>query len=70
MFEKNSRLSLHGRQAVLRKKDLNISCDSIRKGLLTHEVKFRSTMKKTAIVQKTRRKKIHLGKRKFELRLG
>jgi len=28
--EKNPRLSLCGGQAVLRKKDLNISCDTIR----------------------------------------
>jgi len=31
VFEKNPRLSLRDGQAVLRKKDLNISCDTINK---------------------------------------
>jgi len=39
-FGKNPCLSLRGGQAVLRKKGLNISCDTIRRRLLAHEVKF------------------------------
>jgi len=44
VLEKNPRLSLRGGQAVLRKKGLKISCDTIRRRLLAHEVKFRSTI--------------------------
>jgi len=51
VFEKNP-LSLRGGQAVLRKKDLNISRDTIRKRLLTHEVKFRSIVKKPLLSKK------------------
>jgi len=47
MIEKNPRLSLRGGQAVLRKKNLDISCDTIRRRLLAYEMKFRSTMKKS-----------------------
>jgi len=67
-FEKNSRLSLRSGQVILRKKSLNISCDTIRRRLLAHEISKHS--EETATVQKTRRKKIHLGKRKFGSRLG
>jgi len=43
VIEKNLRLSLRGGQAVLRKKNLNISCDTIRRRLLAYEMKFLST---------------------------
>jgi len=65
---KNPRLSLRSRQAILHKKDLNILCDTIRRHLLAHEEKFRSTVKKS--VQKIRRKKIYLSERKFRPRLA
>jgi len=52
MFEKNLRLSLRGGKAILRKKGLNISCDTIRRRLLAHEVKFRSTVKKPLLSKK------------------
>lgn len=53
ILEKNPGLSLRGGQAILRKKGLNVSCDTIRKRLLPHEVKFRS-IKEIANIQKTR----------------
>jgi len=71
VFEKSPRLSLRGGQAILRKKRLNISCDTIRRRLLdmfTHEVKFRSTMKKPLLFKKCV-KKVHLDERKFGPRL-
>jgi len=51
MFEKN-RLSMRDGQAILRKKYLDISCDTIRRRLLAHEVKFRSTVKKLLLSKK------------------
>jgi len=69
VFEKNPRLSLRGGQAILRKKSLNISCDTIRRLLLAHEVKFQNIMKKP-LLSKKHVKKIHLGERKFGSRLG
>lgn len=52
VFEKNSSLSLRGGQAILQRKGLNISCDTIRKRLLAHEVKFRSTINKPLLSKK------------------
>jgi len=49
-------------------KSLNISCDTIRKLLLAYEISKHS--EETATVKKTRRKKIHLGERKFGPQLG
>jgi len=57
-----------GRQAVLRKKSLNILCDTIRRRLLVHEAKFRNTVKKLLLTKKIRQKKIHLSERNFGLR--
>jgi len=67
-FEKNPCLPSRGGQAVLRKKGLNISCDTTRRHLLTHEAKFRSTVKKLLLPKKHIKKKIHLGERIFRLR--
>ncbi|XP_020296123.1 uncharacterized protein LOC109861050 [Pseudomyrmex gracilis] len=52
VFEKNSQLSLRRGQAILRKKGLNVSCKTIRKRLLAHEVKFCSTIKKPLLTEK------------------
>jgi len=68
VFEKKSS-SLRGRQAVLRKKSLNISNDTIRRHLLAGSWSEISKHSKETAVQKHVRKKIHLDKRKFGLRL-
>jgi len=52
LFEKNPCLSLRGGQAVLFKKGLKISCDTIRRRLLAHKVKFRSTITKPLLSEK------------------
>jgi len=41
----NLRLSLRGGQAALCQKNINISYDTIKKCLRTHDVKYRSTIK-------------------------
>jgi len=51
VFEKNPYLLMRGRQ-TLRKKSLNISYDTIRRNLLAHKVKFRSTVKKLLLSKK------------------
>jgi len=55
VFEKNPLLSLRDGQAVLRKKSLNI-CDTIRRCLLSYEVKFQSTVKKPLLSKNTSNK--------------
>jgi len=52
VFEKNPRLLSHGDQVVLRKKSLNISCNTIKRRLAAHEVKFHSTVKKPLLPKK------------------
>jgi len=51
-LEKNSHLSLNSGQVILRKNGLNISCSTIRRRLLAHEISKHS--EETATVQKTR----------------
>lgn len=51
-FEKNPRLSLRSGQAVLCRKGLKLSCDTIRRRLLANNVKFRSTIKKPLLSEK------------------
>jgi len=69
MFEKNPRLSLRGGQAILHKKGLNTSCDTIRRHLLVHEVKFRSTEKKL-LLSKKHVEKNSLGRKKIWTVIG
>jgi len=66
VFEKNFHLSLHGRQAVLRKKGLNILCDTIRKCLLAYEVKFQSTVKKPLLSKEHVEKRFTSGKENLD----
>lgn len=58
VFEKNSRLSLRGGQAVLLKKGLDVSCDTIRRRLLAHDVKFRSVIKKPLLSENHVKKRL------------
>lgn len=58
MFANNTRLSLRGGQAALKKKGLNISCDTIRRRLRAHNVKYRSTLKKPLLSEKHVEKRI------------
>lgn len=66
VFEKNSCLSLRGGQAVLRKKGLNVLCDTIRRRLLAHEVKFRSTIKKPLLFEKHIKKRLTWAKENLD----
>lgn len=66
VFEKNPRLSLRDRQAILRKKGLNVSCDTIRRCLLTHDMKFRSTVKKPLLSEKHVEKRLAWAKENLD----
>lgn len=68
MFENNPRLSLRVGQAVLRKKDLNMS--RFYKKFTGSWREISKNSKETTTVRKTRRKKPHLGDRNFGPRLG
>jgi len=70
MFEKNPRLSLHGGQAILRKKSLNMLCDTIRRHLLVHKVKFRSTVKKPLLSKKHVEKRFTWAKENLDRNWG
>jgi len=48
----NSEKNPRSEQAIWRKKVLNISCDTIRKRLLIHKVKFQSTASKKPLLSK------------------
>lgn len=52
VFEKNPLLSLRGGQSILRKKGVHVSCDLIRRRLMAHDVKYRSTVKKPLLSEK------------------
>lgn len=66
IFEKNPGLSLRGGQAVLRKKGLNVSCDTIRRCLPAHEVKLRSTLKKPLLSKKHVEKRLTWAKENLD----
>lgn len=66
MFEKNPLLSLRGGQGILRKRGLNVCCDTIRRRLLANNVKFRSTIKKPVLSKKHVEKRLSWAKENLD----
>lgn len=58
LFEENPCLSLRGGHTPLRKNGVIVSCDNIRRPLLAHDVKFRSTRRNPFLSEKHAQTKI------------
>jgi len=52
LFQKKSTLSLRQGQAILRRKGLRMSCETIRRYLRAHDIQWRSTIKKPLLSEK------------------